>query len=61
MSNTIDNSYLNKYNTTDYSSLFNSLPKTKESSGGGLVNLAVYVIHRINHRVIRRNKILDCL
>lgn len=40
MSNTIDNSYLNKYNTTDYSSLFNSLPKTKESSGGGLVNLA---------------------
>ena len=40
MSNSIDNSYLNKYNTTDYTSLFNSLPKTSESSGGGLTNLA---------------------
>jgi len=40
MSNSIDTSYLNKYNTTDYSSLFNSLPKTSESSGGGLTNLA---------------------
>ena len=40
MSNSIDNSYLNKYSTTDYSSLFNSLPKTSESSGGGLVGLA---------------------
>ena len=40
MSNSIDTSFLNKYNTTDYSSLFNSLPKTKESSGGGLTNLA---------------------
>lgn len=40
MSNPIDTSYLNKYNTTDYSSLFNSLPKTSESSGGGLTNLA---------------------
>ena len=40
MSNSIDTSYLNKYNTTDYTSLFNSLPKTSESSGGGLTNLA---------------------
>ena len=40
MSNSIDTSFLNKYNTTDYSSLFNSLPKTSESSGGGLTNLA---------------------
>lgn len=40
MNNSIDTSYLNKYNTTDYSSLFNSLPKTSESSGGGLNNLA---------------------
>ena len=40
MSNSIDNSYLNKYNTSDYSSLFGSLPKTSESSGGGLTNLA---------------------
>ena len=40
MSNSIDTGYLNKYNTTDYSSLFNSLPKTSESSGGGLTNLA---------------------
>ena len=40
MSNPVDTSFLNKYTTTDYSSLFNSLPKTKESSGGGLTNLA---------------------
>ena len=40
MSNSIDTSFLNKYNTTDYSSLFNSLPKASESSGGGLTNLA---------------------
>ncbi len=40
MSNSIDTSFLNKYTTTDYSSLFNSLPKTSESSGGGLTNLA---------------------
>ena len=40
MSNPIDTSFLNKYNTTDYTSLFNSLPKTSESSGGGLTNLA---------------------
>lgn len=40
MSNSMDTSFLNKYNTTDYSSLFNSLPKTSESSGGGLTNLA---------------------
>ena len=40
MSNSIDTSFLNKYNTTDYTSLFSSLPKTKESSGGGLTNLA---------------------
>lgn len=40
MSNSIDTSFLNKYNTTDYSNLFNSLPKTSESSGGGLTNLA---------------------
>ena len=40
MSNSIDTSYLNKYNTMDYTSLFNSLPKTEESSGGGFTNLA---------------------
>lgn len=40
MSNSIDTSYLNKYTTTDYSTLFNSMPKTKESAGGGLTNLA---------------------
>lgn len=40
MSNSIDTSFLNKYNTTDYSSLFNPLPKTSESSGSGLTNLA---------------------
>ena len=40
MSNSIDKSFLNQYNTTDYTSLFNSLPKTSESSGGGLTNLA---------------------
>ena len=40
MSNSIDTSYLNKYTLTDYSSLFNSMPKTDESSGGGLTNLA---------------------
>ena len=40
MSNSIDTSFLNKYNTTDYTNLFNSLPKTSESSGGGLTNLA---------------------
>ena len=40
MGNSIDTSYLNKYNTMDYTNLFNSLPKTKESSGGGLANLA---------------------
>ncbi len=40
MSNSIDTSFLNQYTTNDYSSLFNSLPKTSESSGGGLTNLA---------------------
>ena len=40
MSNSIDTSFLNQYSTTDYSSLFSSLPKTSESSGGGLTNLA---------------------
>lgn len=40
MSNTIDKNVLNQYTTTDYSTLFNSLPKTDTSSGGGLVNLA---------------------
>ena len=40
MSNSIDKSFLNQYNTTDYTGLFNSLPKTSESSGGGLTNLA---------------------
>jgi len=40
MSNSIDTSFLNQYNTKDYTSLFNSLPKTSESSGGGLANLA---------------------
>lgn len=40
MGNSIDTSFLNQYTTTDYSSLFQSLPKTTESSGGGLTNLA---------------------
>lgn len=40
MSNTIDTSFLNKYTTTDYGSLFNSLPKKNESSGNGFENLA---------------------
>ena len=40
MSNSIDKSYLNQYTTTDYSTLFQSLPKTNDSSGGGLVGLA---------------------
>jgi len=40
MNNSIDTSYLNKYTTTDYSTLFNSMPKTKESSGDGFTNLA---------------------
>ena len=40
MSNSIDTSFLNKYTLTDYSSLFSSMPKTDESSGGGLTNLA---------------------
>ncbi len=40
MGNTIDKSVLNQYTTTDYSTLFNSLPKTDTSSGGGLFNLA---------------------
>lgn len=40
MGNTIDKSVLNQYTMTDYSTLFNSLPKTDTSSGGGLVNLA---------------------
>lgn len=40
MSNSIDNSYFNQYNTTDYSSLFSSLPKTNDSAGNGLANLA---------------------
>lgn len=40
MSNSIDTSYFNQYTTTDYSSLFSSLPKTSESSGSGLTNLA---------------------
>ena len=40
MANTIDKSVLNQYTMTDYSTLFNSLPKTDSSSGGGLVNLA---------------------
>lgn len=40
MSNSIDTSFLNQYSTTDYSNLFSSLPKTSESSGGGLTNLA---------------------
>jgi len=39
MSNSIDTSFLNKYTTKDYSTLFNSLPKKDETSGG-LVNLA---------------------
>ena len=40
MSNAIDKSVLNQYTTTDYSTLFNSLPKTENSSNGGLFNLA---------------------
>lgn len=40
MSNSIDKNVLNQYSQTDYSSLFNSLPKTSDSSGGGLVGLA---------------------
>ena len=40
MSNSIDTSFLNQYTTNDYSTLFNSLPKTDTSSGGGLFNLA---------------------
>jgi hypothetical protein len=40
MSNSIDKSFLNQYNTKDYTSLFNSLPKTKESSTNGFENLA---------------------
>ena len=40
MSNSIDTSFLNKYTTTDYSSLFNSLPKKDEDSGNGFINLA---------------------
>ncbi len=40
MANSIDTSFLNQYNTKDYTSLFSSLPKTSESSGGGLTNLA---------------------
>ena len=40
MSNSIDTSFLNKYTLTDYSSLFSSMSKTDESSGGGLTNLA---------------------
>lgn len=40
MANSIDTSFLNQYTTTDYTGLFNSLPKTSESSGGGLANLA---------------------
>ena len=40
MSNSIDTSFLNQYTTTDYSTLFNSLPKTDDSSGGGLFGLA---------------------
>lgn len=40
MSNSIDSSILNQYSTTDYSTLFNSLPKTSDSSDSGLVGLA---------------------
>lgn len=40
MSNTIDKNVLNQYSQKDYSTLLNSLPKTSESSGGGLVGLA---------------------
>lgn len=39
MSNSIDTSFLNKYTTTDYSSLFSSLPK-KDESTNGFENLA---------------------
>ncbi len=39
MSNSIDTSFLNKYTTTDYSSLFNSVPK-KDKSTNGFENLA---------------------
>ncbi len=40
MSNSIDSSILNQYSTTDYSTLFNSLPKTSDSFDSGLVGLA---------------------
>ena len=40
MSNSIDNSFLNQYTTKDYSTLFGSLPKTSEASGGSLTGLA---------------------
>ena len=40
MGNSIDTTYLNNYAKTDYSTLFNSMPKTDASSGGGLTNLA---------------------
>lgn len=40
MSNSIDSSILNQYSTIDYSTLFNSLPKTSDSSDSGLVGLA---------------------
>ncbi|MBP3569101.1 MAG: hypothetical protein J6K04_08040 [Lachnospiraceae bacterium] len=39
MSNSIDTSFLNKYTTTDYSSLLSSLPK-KDESTNGFENLA---------------------
>ena len=39
MSNSIDKSVLNQYTSSDYSTLFNALPKTKDSSNG-LVGLA---------------------
>lgn len=38
--NTIDTSYLNKYTMTDYSTLFNSMPKKDEDTGNGFTNLA---------------------
>ena len=38
MSNSIDNSFLNQYTTKDYSTLFGSLPKTSEASGGSLTD-----------------------
>lgn len=40
MSNSIDKSFLNQYNTKDYTSLFTSLPKPKDSSTNGFENLA---------------------